>query len=258
MSERRFETVAVEEGGSGIRVVVLDRPQARNALSRALARDLVAALEEAAADPAVRGVVLTGAGDRAFSAGADLAEGSRMTADDVEPWFLVLSECYRRVLQVPKPVVAAVNGVAAGGGYQIALVSDWRIGHAGTRMAQPEIEAGVPSIMGSYLMTLHLPWSLNQELSYSGRMMDAEECRRVGLLNELVEPSELRARAVARAAALAAKSPTAFRETKARFAELALRGFDDARAAAIRGMRAAYAAGEPQAVMRAFLERRKR
>jgi enoyl-CoA hydratase/carnithine racemase len=254
MTEDRFETIAVEDRDA-VRLLVLDRPAVRNALNRRLAEDLVAALQAAGADHRVRAVVLTGAGERAFSAGADLDEASRLDADGVGPWFLALSECYRRILLVPKPVVAAVNGVAAGGGYQIALVSDWRIGCGATRMAQPEILAGVPSIMGSYLMTLHLPWALNQELSYTGRAMDAEECRRLRLLNELVGASELRTRACERAADLAARGPVAFRATKARFAELALRGFEGARRAAVEGMQAAYASGEAQAAMRRFLDR---
>ena len=254
MAGDRFETVVVEDRGR-IRLLMLNRPAVANAINRTLATELVAGLEAASADSGVRGIVLTGAGERAFSAGADLEEGSRFGALDVEPWFLALSECYRRILLVPKPVVAAVNGVAAGGGYQLALVSDWRTGCPATRMAQPEILAGVPSIMGSYLMTLHLPWALNQELSYTGRAMDAEECRRAGLLNELVGVAELQARACARAADLADRGSVAFRETKARFAELALRGFEDARRAAIKGMQAAYASGEPQAAMRRFLDR---
>jgi enoyl-CoA hydratase len=249
-----FETVVVADR-EGIRLLTLNRPSARNALNSTLAGELVASLEAASTDPGVRAIVLTGAGERAFSAGADLEEASRLDADGVESWFLALSECYRRILLVPKPVVAAVNGVAAGGGYQLALVSDWRTGCPATRMAQPEILAGVPSIMGSYLMTLHVPWALNQELSYTGRAMDAEECRRLGLLNELAGAAELRSRASDRAADLAERGPVAFRETKARFAELALRGFEDARRAAIRGMQAAYASGEPQDAMRRFLDR---
>ena len=124
-------------------------------------------------------------------------------------------------------------------------------------MAQPEINAGLPSIMGSYLMTLHLPWSLNQELSYTGRMMEADECRRLGLLNDLVEPAELLPRAFARAGELASKAPMAFRATKARFRELALRGFEEAFRAVVRGMEASYASGEPQAIMERFLERKR-
>jgi enoyl-CoA hydratase/carnithine racemase len=241
----------------GIRQLTFDRPASLNALNRRLAAAIAASLRTADGDPAVRAVVLTGGG-RAFSAGADLEEASRLQVADVESWFRVVADCYRQIVLVDKPVIAAVNGIAVGGGYQIALMADWRVGDTGTRMAQPEIDAGLPSIMGSYLMTLHLPRSLNQELSYTGRAMDAEECRRVGLLNDLVEPDELIPRALARAGELASKPRLAFRATKARFRDLALQGFDDAYRAVVRGMEASYASGEPQAIMGRFLERRRR
>jgi enoyl-CoA hydratase len=252
---RPIECVLVEDI-DGIRLITFDRPASLNALNRQLAAAIAESLRKADEDPAVRGVVLTGGG-RAFSAGADLEEASGLGIADVEPWFRVVADCYRQIVLVDKPVIVAVNGVAAGGGYQIALMADWRVGHRGTRMAQPEIDAGLPSIMGSYLMTLHLPRSLNQELSYTGRTMDAEECRRVGLLNDLVEPEELIPRALARAGELASKPRLAFRATKARFRDLALRGFDDAFRAVVRGMEASYASGEPQAIMARFLERRR-
>lgn len=256
MSGARYETIAIHDA-EGIRELTLDRPHVRNALGRGLARDLLAALRDAATDPAVCAVVLTGAGEHAFSAGADLAEASANGVADVAGWLGGIFACYREILLVPKPVVAAVNGVAAGGGYQIALVSDWRVGCSRTRMSQPEILAGFPSIMGSYWMTLHLPWSLNQELSYTGRAMDAEECRRVGLLNDLVDADELMPRARARAAELAGCGEVAFRATKERFASLALAGFDAAARAAVAGMEAAYANGEPQAAIRRFRERKR-
>lgn len=244
------------EDFAGIRLITFNRPEHLNALSRELARAIVETLKAADADPAVRAVVLTGAGERAFCAGVDLPEASRLEVTEIEPWFRLIADCYRQILLVDKPVVAALNGIAAGGGYQMALVSDWRVGYAGSRMTQPEINAGLPSIMGAYWMRFHLPWSVNQELSYSGRIMPADECRRLGLLNEMVPRGELPTAAIARAAALADKATVAFRHTKARFRELALSGFDEAFAAAVRGMQAGYAIGEPQAIMARFLAAR--
>ena len=125
-------------------------------------------------------------------------------------------------------MVAALNGLAAGAGFQIALVSDLRVGHPGIRMGQPEINAGLPSVMGSYWMTLHLGWSKNQELSYTGRFMDCDECERLGLLAAVVEADRVPDKAKELAGELAAKAPVAFRRTKARFRELAMRGFEEA------------------------------
>ncbi|MSR15784.1 MAG: enoyl-CoA hydratase/isomerase family protein [Gammaproteobacteria bacterium] len=249
-------TLVLTEDRGEIRVLSLNRPAALNALSRAMANAIVAALRQAHSDPAVAAVVLTGVGERAFCAGVDLKEAQALTVAEVPAWFTEISECYRQILLVDKPVVVALNGVAAGGGYQMALVADWRIGHPRTRVTQPEINAGLPSIMGAYLMRFYLPLSLNQELSFSGRILHAEECRRLGLLNEIVPALELTETAYAQARALAAKSRVAFVATKARFREEVLAGFESARAAAIAGMQAAYAAGEPQRRMAEFLTKR--
>lgn len=249
-------SLVLAEDHGDVRVLILNRLAALNALNRALAHAVVVALQVAQADRAVAAVVMTGAGERAFCAGVDLVEAQALTASDVPAWFTEISECYRQILLTDKPVIAALNGVAAGGGYQMALVADWRIGHARTRMTQPEINAGLPSIMGAYFMRFYLPHGLNQELSYSGRVLHAEECRRLGLLNELVPLPELTDAARIQAHALAAKAAVAFAATKARFREHVLAGFEAARAAAIAGMQAAYTAGEPQRRMAEFLAKR--
>ena len=251
------KVVRIERDRDGIAVLTLNRPQALNAVSIALAEALAGALEECATDHATRAVVVTGAGDRAFSAGVDLREASTMEVARIEEWFGTVCRTYTGILAVDKPVVAALNGLAAGAGFQIALVCDLRVGHPGIRMGQPEINAGLPSVMGSYWMTLHLPWSKNQELSYTGRFMDCAECERLGLLADVVEAERVLGRAKELASELAAKAPVAFRRTKARFRELAMRGFEEAFRAGTLGQQAAYADGAPQAIMADFVRRRR-
>lgn len=253
-----YETVTVETD-ENVAVLTLNRPVALNAVSRQLATELCAALTGLNDDPAVRAVVLTGAGDRSFSSGVDLKEAREIQVPEIEAWFGGVVNVYRSILMTDKPVVAAINGVAAGAGFQIALVSDLRIGHPGTRMGQPEVNAGIPSIMGSYWMSLHVGWSLNQDLSFTGRLMDADECRQVGLLNHLVPTGELMSKALSVAQDLAGKPAAAMRHTKQRFRELALAGFEEAFAAGVFGQQEAYASGEPQAIMERFAaERTKR
>ena len=251
------EAVITSRGDDGIAVLTLNRPRALNAVSIELAEALAAALEECAADDATRAVVVTGAGDRAFSAGVDLREASTMEVSRIETWFGTVCRTYTGVLAVDKPVVAALNGLAAGAGFQLALVCDLRVGHHGIRMGQPEINAGLPSVMGSYWMTLHLPWAKNQELSYTGRFMDCDECESLGLLADVVEADRVVDRAKELAGELAAKAPAAFRRTKARFREIAMRGFEEAFRAGTLGQQAAYAEGVPQAIMADFLRRRR-
>lgn len=247
-------TVAISRD-EPLAVVTLNRPQALNALDAGLRRDLREALDALHGDDAVRAIVLTGAG-RAFCAGVDLKEAGSVTAEQVPAWYGELREVYRAIRLLDKPIVAAVNGVATGGGFQIALACDLRLGTPDTRMGQPEINAGIPSIMGSFWMSLHLGLALNQELSLTGRLMDADECRAVGLLGRVVPGDELLPAACAAARELAAKAPTALRLTKARFRELTQAAFEDAARAAIAGQQACFRQGEPQAAVARFLAER--
>lgn len=241
----------------GVAILTFRREAALNAMTTGLARAVAVRLAEADADGGVSGIVLTGAGHRAFCAGVDLEEARRQEPATVEAWFGTICGVYRAILDTRKPVIAAINGVAAGAGFQVALVSDMRLVAPHARLGQPEIEAGIPSIMGAHWMRLHLPWSVNQELSYTGRLMDADEAAALRLVR-IVPAEALVERAADQARALGAKPATALARTKARFREVALSGFDEAFRAAVLGQQEAFAKGEPQAIMSAFLARRGR
>lgn len=240
----------------GVAILHLNREEALNALTIALALGITESLIKLDARDDVRGIVLTGTGTRAFCAGVDLREAREVRIEEIERWFGTLCNVYRQILLTEKPVVAALNGIAAGGGFQMALVSDLRVAHPGTRMGQPEINAGIPSIMGSYWMSLHIGWSKNQELSMTGRLLDAGEAQGLGLINYLVDADQVVPKACEVAGLLAEKPAIAWRRTKARFREIALAGFDDAFRAGVLGQQEAFARGEPQAVIDAFLASR--
>lgn len=244
--------VTETEQHAGIAVLYLNRPEAMNALTMALAEEIVAQLQRLDADEAVEAIVITGKGDRAFCAGLDLKEAQAMRVEDIAERFGTVCAIYRQILMCEKPVVAAINGVAAGGGFQMALVSDQRVAHPSAKMGQPEINAGIPSVMGSYWMDLHLGLSKNQELSMTGGLITAEEAAALGLVNRLVEKDQVLAVACDLARALADKPKVAWKYTKARFRARALAGFDDAFRLAVLGQQEAYARGEPQAIMEAF------
>lgn len=236
-------------------ILTFQRAGSLNAMTTGLALSVCEALVESDADPEVEGIVLTGSGDRAFCAGVDLGEARQQTPMTIEAWFGTICSVYRAILNTRKPVVAAINGVAAGAGFQVALVSDMRMAAPHARLGQPEIQAGIPSIMGSHWMSLHLPWSVNQELSFTGRLMDAEEAAALRLVR-VVPANDLLAEAAEQARVLGTRPATAWTHTKARFREVALRGFQDAFRAAVVGQQEAFAKGEPQAIMDAFLARR--
>ncbi|CAN5538944.1 enoyl-CoA hydratase [soil metagenome] len=255
----RMAEFLLEHRDDYVAVVTLNRPERLNAWHAPMRAELDATLEALDADDSVGAIVLTGAGERAFSAGQDLAETEGFDASSVAGWMDEWDRLYGRIRWLRKPIVAALNGVAAGSAFQVALLCDVRVGHAGSRMGQPEIEAGIPSILGPWIMLDMLGRSRTIELVLTGRMMEAHEAYQVGLIHHLVAAHEVLSRALEVAHGLAAKPKVAMRLNRQRFAEVNEAGFQDAVTAARRISAEAFASGEPQAMMaRFFAERRAR
>ena len=237
-------------------VVTLNRPESLNAVNVEMRQGLIAALTELNDDAGVGAVVITGAGERAFCSGQDLNETARYTLDDLDEWLTRQHAMYQAVRDMDKPCIAAWNGVAAGAGFQIGLCCDLRVGYAEMKLGQPEIRAGLASIVGSYLMTLHLPLSQNIQLSLSGELITGQRAHELGLINHLTLKERVLDRSLGAAAELTKLGPTAVRLTKRRFRELTQPGFDAALEAAKRAQREAYLSGEPQEAMQRFFEKR--
>lgn len=240
-----------------VAVVRLNRPAAMNSVDHAMRGALTVALRTLDADAAVRAIVLTGGGDRAFCGGQDLEEAGGIDTHNLAEWLNRQHAMYQAVRDVDKPIVAALNGTAVGAGFQMALMCDLRVAHGALRMGQPEVKAGLASIVGSYLMSLQIGHSLNQQLSLTGELITGERAHQLGLVNDLVAPEQVMPRALERARTLADLPGTAFRATKQRFRQLTQAGFEDACGAGIRHQLECYSTGEPQDAMHAFLARRK-
>lgn len=236
--------------------ITLNRPERMNAWDSAMRSRLISALHEAGETPEVTSIILTGAGDRAFCAGQDLNEISDFTPAEADAWIDSFGALYRAVRVLEVPVVAALNGVAAGSAFQFVLLSDVRVGHPGVRMGQPEINAGIASITGPWIMREVLGLSRTLELTLTGRLMEAEEALRLGALHEVVAQDRVldRAREIARE--LGAKPRTAMRLIKQRFFEVLEPGLVDAVEAAKRYHRRSFESGEMQAETRRFLDAR--
>ena len=239
-----------------IAVVTLNRPDRLNAWTMSMQARTAGLLEELAADEGIVGVVLTGAGDRAFCAGQDLAETAAFSPPDVARWLLSLRRLYNAVLNFDKPVVAAINGVAAGSGYQVSLLCDVRVIHPGVTMGQTEVSSGIPSITGLYLTERALGRSRTLEMMLTGRLLDADELCQVGLAHHLVPATEVLDRAVAVAAQIARQPTVAVQATKQRAREQLAHGLWEAFDAAAEYDRRAWASGQPQQTMREFFKAR--
>lgn len=240
-----------------LRIITLNRPESLNAINGELRGLLIDAMRSLNADEGVRAVVITGAGERAFCSGQDLAETARYGLEDIEIWLSGNHAMYRAVRDLDKPNVAAFNGTAAGAGFQIGLCCDLRVGYPEMRIGQPEIRAGLASIVGSQLMSAYLGLAHNIELSLTGELISGQRAYELGLLNRLVPQNEVLTTAISLAEGLAALPRTAMRMTKQRFRALTAPDFEAALETAIAAQKAAYASGEPQEAMRRFLEKRK-
>jgi cyclohexa-1,5-dienecarbonyl-CoA hydratase len=206
--------VRVDRPAPHVAEIVLDRPEALNAVSTAMARELAAATAEVAADATVRAVLVSSTSPRAFSVGADLEERHAASDDDLRAQRAVARTGYRGVLDLPVPAVAAVSGYALGGGCEIALACDLVVADRTAVLGQPEVSVGViPGGGGTQLLVRRLGWSRAADLVFTARRVDAEEAFRLGLVDRLVE-TPARTAALALATAVAAHSPVGLRAAK--------------------------------------------
>ncbi len=204
-----YETILTERRGA-VTLITLNRPQALNALNARVLEDLIAAFAAFESDPAQRCAVLTGAGDKAFAAGADIKEMADKAAAD-----FYLEDFFARwtshiVKPTRKPWIAAVNGFALGGGCELAMMADFIIASDKAKFGQPEIKLGVaPGMGGSQRLTRAVGKAKAMEMCLTGRMMDAEEAERSGLVARVVPHESLLDEALKTAAAIAAMPPMA-------------------------------------------------
>ena len=244
------------ERRGAVALIRLNRPEILNAWHAPMRAVLVERLKEAEANESVRAVILTGTGERSFCAGQDLNETKTFDPDRAEEWIKEWDLLYDTIRTASKPLIIALNGLAAGSGFQVALLGDFRIGHHGVTMGQPEINAGIASTTGPWIMGEIIGLARTIDLTLTGRMMDAQECHRIGIINRLVPQERVLAEAMALAEELSDKPPVAMRLNKARFREVTEPGFRDCIAAGIRNQRIAYATGEPTRMMEKFLAER--
>jgi enoyl-CoA hydratase len=188
-----------------VTVLTLDRPDRLNAVSTPLVAALVAAVADIAADPTVGAVVVTGAG-KAFSAGADIAEFAAFERPSEFAAFVGrMSTAYAALQALPQPSVAAINGVALGGGFELALACDLRVSAERARLGVPEIKLGLlPAAGATARLTRMLPPALAKQLLLTGEPLTAAEAHRMGLVNEVVADDRAVERAVELATLLAA------------------------------------------------------
>ncbi len=204
-----------DEHDGHVAVIVLDRPSAMNAISTAMAHALHGATAEVATDPDVRAVVVASSRAKAFCVGADLKERNGFSDDDLRRQRLVTGPAYRSVLDLPVPVIAAVEGFALGGGCEIALCCDLVVADGTAALGLPEVSVGViPGAGGTQLVARRVGWSRAADLVFTARKVTADEAYRLGLVDRLVQDGGAREAALALAGTIASNSPVGVRAAK--------------------------------------------
>ncbi len=199
----------------GLALVTLNRPEALNALNRAVLGELEAVFRALEAEPDLRVVVLTGAG-KAFVAGADIKEMADFGPEEAHAFARAGQAVLDRIADFPRPVIAAVNGFALGGGCELALACDLRIASARAKAGQPEVNLGVtPGFGGTQRLARLVGPARAKRLLFTGEVIDADEALRLGLFDEVVSPEALLPRCRELAALIAAKGPGAVAACKA-------------------------------------------
>ena len=249
-------SVEVSREGA-VAVVTVNRPEALNAIDLETITVLRDRLRELAVDEGVRAVVLTGSGEKAFIAGADIKYMSTLTVLQARTWGALGHECATLLETMPKATVAAINGFALGGGCELALGCDIRYASSRARLGQPEVNLGIlPGWGGSQRLARVVGLGIAKELIFTGRLVDAEEAHRLGLVNAVFAPEELLPKAIELAQQLAAKSPAALAFAK-QATNLSLQGaLADGLAQEATLFAALFATEDQTEGMAAFIEKR--
>ncbi|MGA2224640.1 MAG: short-chain-enoyl-CoA hydratase [Syntrophobacteraceae bacterium] len=210
-----YENILFEKE-NGIGIVTINRPKVLNALNAGTILELDRLFDEIARDDSIHAVIVTGSGEKAFVAGADIAEMASMSAIEGRNWGKLAQAVFNKLENLPQPVIAAVNGFALGGGCELAMACDIRIASEKAKFGQPEVTLGIiPGFAGTQRLPRLVGKGRAKELLFSGGMIDAAEAHRIGLANKVVTPEELIAAARDMAGIIMSRGPVAVRLCKA-------------------------------------------
>lgn len=208
-----FQHILIEKE-DGVGLIIINRPQVRNALDLSTLKELEQALEEWRYDDEVRVIIFTGAGDKSFAAGADIAQLQKRTM--TEALMPNMTATYRKIEEYEKPTIAAINGFALGGGLELALACDIRLASDQAKMGLPELNlAIIPGAGGTQRLCRIIGKGRAMELILTGAIIHAEKAERIGLISKAVAADELLTEAKSYAQKIAAKGPLAVRLAKA-------------------------------------------
>lgn len=253
---KAYETILLERRGP-VAIVTINRPEKRNALNIQTRAEGAAVLDELCADDSVRVVILTGAGDKAFIAGADIAEFAQRTAIGQREVMLERT-LFNAIDGFPKPIMAMVNGYCLGGGCEVALACDIRIASEKASFGQPEINLGIiPGGGGTQRLTRLVGEGKSMEMILTGEIIDAQTAFSIGLVNHVVAADQLETRTLEIANRIAEKSPIALRLAKEAIKIASRSNLDEGLRREVDLFALCFSSEDKDEGVKAFLEKRK-
>lgn len=239
----------------GVASVVLNRPDVRNAIDKAMIDDLHAALDDLAARDDVNALILSGAGGKAFAAGADIAQLRERKSR--EALLAINARLFQKLEDFPMPTIAAITGWCLGGGCELAMSCDLRIAGRSSKLGQPEVALGIiPAAGGTQRLPRLVGLGRAKEIVFTGRMVDAEEAARIGLVNHVVDDDQVLAKAHALAADIAKQGRMALRLAKVALNTSSRTGQDTGLLVEQIAQAVLFDSAEKHERMTAFLEKR--
>lgn len=201
---------------NGVAIVTINRPNVLNALDNTTIKELDRLCDQLAHDDAIKVIIITGSGEKAFAAGADIAQMQSLTAMEGRTYSKDGQAAFNKLENLPQPVIAAINGFALGGGCELAMACDIRIASGKAKFGQPEVSLGITAGFGGTQRLARLVGKGRAiELLYTGEIIDAEEAYRIGLVNKVVAPEELMDSAMSMAKKIMSRSSVAVQLSKA-------------------------------------------
>jgi enoyl-CoA hydratase len=251
-------SIRLDRDARGVAFVTIDNSAKANALGTPLMQSFVRTIEDLGRDETLRAIVLTGAGDKAFVVGADIAEMARLDATGARAFITNVHRCCKAVRNAPVPVIARINGYAFGAGLELAAACDLRIAATSARFGMQEVRLGIPSVVEAAILPTLIGWGRTRELLLLGETIDAHTAQTWGLVERCVSAHELDAEIARVLHALLENGPRAIRIQKALINEWDGLPLAEAVERGIDAFAAAFASDEPRRMLGAFAARKSR
>ena len=250
-----MEKSIIFEETKKIGIITLNREQVLNAWNKDMRLQICDIFKKIKKEKKLRAVILTGAGKKAFCAGQDLNELKNFKPNQIDSWIDEFKEVYTAIRSAEIPTISCINGVAVGSGFQLSLLTDIRISHKNTKMGQVEINSGIVSVTGPWIIKKVLNFSTSVELTLTGKLVNGKQALDMGIIHHLTNSNNLMKLSMKVAKKLAKKPENAMRITKRRFWEVFKIGMDEAFQSAKKYHKISFESGEPQQTTKNFLKK---